>query len=128
MALSTGTIETAKLASAGNIFVGLWLVLAPWFYDHGIQQAFWNDMIIGVAVLVIAAIRFWKPTHFTKLSWVNLVLGVWLVAAPFVLSYDRLTTVQIGAPNIAFWNDIVLGLILILLAGASAKIAENAER
>lgn len=41
-------------------------------------------------------------------SWTNVLLGVWLVAAPFALAYQGVTT--------ALYEDIVLGAVIALFA------------
>jgi hypothetical protein len=38
------------------------------------------------------------------LSWANVALGVWLVIAPFALSYRRI--------QMALWEDVVVGLLI----------------
>lgn len=42
------------------------------------------------------------------LSWVNFVLGLWLIIAPFVLHYSTLST--------AMWNSVLVGIVVAILA------------
>ena len=49
----------------------------------------------------------------TWTSWVSLVLGVWLVLAPFALGYVG----TFGA-----WNDAIVGLVITIVAGWAAFI------
>lgn len=42
------------------------------------------------------------------MSWTNVVLGAWLVAAPFALAYTGVTA--------AVYEDIILGVVIALLA------------
>lgn len=42
------------------------------------------------------------------LSWVTLVLGVWLIVSPFVLGYWRVTS--------ALWSQMVVGVLISLIA------------
>jgi len=39
-------------------------------------------------------------------TWVSLLLGLWLIAAPFVLGYAATTT--------ALYNDIILGVAVLV--------------
>ncbi|MCL6450535.1 MAG: SPW repeat protein [Acetobacteraceae bacterium] len=39
-----------------------------------------------------------------RMGWIPMVLGLWLIAAPFVLGYSRLTT--------ALWNDVIVGIVV----------------
>ncbi len=42
------------------------------------------------------------------LSWVNFVLGLWLIVAPFALHYRDITT--------AMWNNVIVGIVVAILA------------
>ena len=42
-------------------------------------------------------------------NWANVLLGVWLVIAPFIIGYNKTST---GA----LWNDIILGFLVGILA------------
>jgi hypothetical protein len=39
------------------------------------------------------------------LTWVNFVLGLWLIVAPFALHYGDIT--------IAMWNNVIVGIVAI---------------
>lgn len=112
----------AQIASGLNVVAGLWLILAPTALGYrGIaSDATWNDSIIGASIAVLALIRVGRPRATAELSWVNFVLGVWLMVAPFVLDYGQ-------DPNAlaATSNDIALGLIVLTLAGWSAIIGRR---
>lgn len=82
------------------------------------REALGNDIIIGIIVAALAAIRISGAYQAAWLSWTNFVLGAWLVIAPFVLGYGE------AAP---LWNDILLGVIILALAVWSA-IATQASR
>jgi hypothetical protein len=49
------------------------------------------------------------------LSIVNIVAGVWLIVAPWVLGY--------GVLNNATWNDVICGILAICFAGFSVYAA-----
>ena len=105
----------ARTASAVNIVAGIWLILAPFILGYtSIVQALWNDIVVGIVVAVIAAIRIFTPVRSSWLSWVNVILGFWLIVAPFILRYP------IATPR---WNDIILGIIIIVLSVWSATSA-----
>jgi hypothetical protein len=68
-------------------------------------------MLCGIAIAALAGMRVRHPTLATKpASWVNLAIGAWLIVAPFVLDY-------LSAP--AAWNDMVVGLFVLMFAGWS---------
>lgn len=53
-----------------------------------------------------------------QLAWVNVVLGVWLIVAPYVLSYSTTST--------ALWNDIIIGVLVAIVALIGALGSEKA--
>jgi hypothetical protein len=46
------------------------------------------------------------------MPWVNIVLGLWLIASPFVIGYTGDTA--------AFWNSEVIGFMMVIITGAVA--------
>ncbi len=59
----------------------------------------------------VGVVRIVAPARTASLSLINVALGGWLIAAPFILGYSA-----IPAPT---WNDVLVGTIVILLAGVS---------
>jgi hypothetical protein len=101
------------ITSGHNLFLGTWLLVAPFFLGYGdIGAAMWNSVIIGALVLALASIRVWRPLRNKSLSWANVLLGVWLMAAPFVLGYSDII--------LAVGNDIFVGMGIVILSAWSA--------
>lgn len=111
--------EGARWVSGVNVLAGIWLVLAPFVLQLDVAAARWNDVLIGLAVLILALVRERKPLRSRAVSWINMVLGVWLVLAPFVLGY--------GDARTAAGNDVVVGIIIVVFALWSALVSRNAE-
>ncbi len=100
-------------ASSLNILLGLWLIIAPFVLNYArLEAAETNDIIVGIIVAVIAAIRSFGAFTQPGWSWVNVLLGIWLIIAPFVLGYSAYAT--------PLWNDIILGVLIAILAWTSA--------
>lgn len=111
--------ENVDIASGGNILVGIWLVIAPFALDYGaFDTPLWNDIVLGVAIFILALVRVTAPLAHAGISWVNFALGLWLIVAPFVLLY--------GAGP-AIFNDIIVGVITVCLAAWSAMAAKAAR-
>ena len=101
------------------LVLAVWLFLSPWILGFaaatpaageavgaGFTTAAWNAWILGV---VIAALALWAAFQFAEWhDWANGVLGVWLVASPWILGFAALTT--------AVWNHVVVGLLIVALA------------
>lgn len=113
---------TARVASALNVIAGLWLIAAPWVLGYAaINTAMWNDLVVGILVTGLAAVRLFAPTRHSGVSWANVVLGVWLLAAPFVLAYGS----ELTGAGAAFWNDIIVGCAIILFGALSGDSTNN---
>jgi uncharacterized membrane protein HdeD (DUF308 family) len=52
-------------------------------------------------------------------GWFGVLGGIWLIAAPFVLSYN--------SQDKLFYNDLAMGIILIILSGLCALTVEIAQ-
>lgn len=97
-----------RLASGLNVLAGLWEIIAPFVLGYsGDAVATTNDVVVGIVVAIFAAIRFLGAYGAAWLSWVNAVLGVWLIVAPFILGYSGIAA--------ATTNDIILGIIIAAL-------------
>jgi hypothetical protein len=107
-------------ASGINFLLGVWLVIAPWVLGYsGQDNAVWNQVGVGAAIAIVAMARVSAPDTWAPLSWMNVVLGGWLVVAPFVLQYNATSNTE---P--IYWNDIIVGaavLILALISTAGAR-------
>lgn len=117
MAADTRFKTNVRIASGLNMVAGLWLIAAPWILAYGINAAIWNDVLIGAALVVLAGIRVAMPGRLAALSWVNVVIGIWLFFAPFVLQYGSWALAGVST---AIWNDIIIGIAVVLLGWASA--------
>ena len=105
--------------------LGLWEfgdIVAPFVPGFGTVQAFvWNHVIVGMILMIVGAWAALTSNVGTAktLDWIAAVAGVWLIIASFVL----------GDPVIAagLWNDIIVGVIVVILgvwaALASPRVA-----
>lgn len=92
--------------------IGLWLIVSPWtFGAYGSDSLpagvpAWNFFLCGLIVAALggaayASYDFWE-------EWVDILLGGWLVAAPWVLQFTE--------HALFTWNALITGLLLIVLA------------
>ncbi len=102
--------------------VGAWELAAPFVLGATATTAFLADaIIIGVALVVLgvwAALTDLRGTLRT-LDWLNALVGVWLVAAPFVLGYTGVAS--------ALWNDVLVGIAVAVLGGWAAVALGQAQ-
>lgn len=91
--------------------LGIWLIISPWVVGFAGQDApFWNTLICGIAVLLVAlgAVR----SASASLSWLNVALGIWLLVSPWVVGFSDFES--------ATANDVVLGVVVGILALTAA--------
>lgn len=106
-------IKTVFSTSGINIIAGLWLLLAPFALGYStIEAALWNSIILGLAIAVMAIVRVVQPEEHEGVSWVNFVLGIWLLVSPFVLALQNIQWLV--------WNNVIVGIIVLALAATSA--------
>lgn len=89
------------------LVLGMWLILSPFFFGYvSVSAAAWNAFAAGAAIALLAASALWAPSFGLDEEWANLALGLWLVAAPFVLGFY-------AAEPLAAWNQTVVGLLVV---------------
>jgi hypothetical protein len=110
-----------RTASGINIVLGVWLIISPWIYGyaHSAMNAMTSSVIVGILVLIFGILRYNRPHARTALSWLNLILGLWTLASPWIF---RLTD------NTAYIaNSVIVGILVGALAiwSGSATVAEH---
>ncbi|MBY5639330.1 SPW repeat protein [Rhizobium leguminosarum] len=99
-----------------NIVGGLALFLSPWLLGFATEAyAAWNAWIVGLAIAVIAAAALFA--FYEAEEWINLVLGVWALVAPWVLGFSA-----VGA---AMWAHLIAGIVVAVLAAGSIWFTHN---
>jgi hypothetical protein len=96
--------DASRPASVLNVLAGIWLIISPWVLGFTmLPAAFWNTLLVGIAVLVLAAIRL-GTCGTPGVSWLNLLFGIWLIISPFALAF--------AAGEAAMGNAIFLGILV----------------
>lgn len=114
-------LQRARWSSAGTVLAGLWLIIAPLVLNFtGNNAAQYNHIIVGIAVLVLAAIRAFDPDEREGISWMNVILGLWMIVAPYLLGYANV--------NSARTNSLIAGAVILILAAFSAYETNEAHR
>jgi hypothetical protein len=103
-------------ASGLNIIAGIWLIIAPFVLNYSNGDPYWNDIVFGAIVVVLAGIRALGAYRQAWMSWVNMLIGAWIFASAFWLD----------STGRASWNDVILGVIVFVLGAISASA--TAER
>lgn len=96
--------DRSKIAGSINLLAGLWLVISGYFMAMGF---FSTTVIIGVLVAFFGLIELSNAESTKWVSWVNGILGAWLLVSPMVIS---------GLATRVTWNNVILGLIILGVA------------
>jgi len=100
-----------QVASGLDVLAAIWLFISAFVVAGGPTMA-WNNIVLGVIVFILAACRAFGAYRQAWISWVNAVLGIWVVIAPWVL---------LGTPSRAIiWNNVITGAVVIVFAIWSA--------
>jgi len=85
------------------VLLGVWLVVAP-FFGVGVtgDVAAFNSYLTGTAVAIFAIAALARPQVWEEYT--NLLLGFWLIIAPFTLGFTDLV--------VPMWNQIIVGLLI----------------
>ena len=95
---------TSNTSSIINLLAGIWLILSPFMLNYaafGISAT--NMVTVGVIAVILALIKLASP-NASWASWINLLLGLWLIISPFTMagaSVGRVVT-----------NDLIVGIIM----------------
>jgi len=99
-------------ASGLDVLAGIWLLISPFVLHFGVRAAMTNNIILGIVIGVLALIRFFDTEQLAVLSWLNALLGLWVLISPWVLGF--------AGVRVPMTNNVVMGIIVIILAGWSA--------
>jgi len=86
------------------LVLGIWFTFSPFMlgYPDPTGIAAINSHVFGAIVTVLATAALMRPRMWEE--WVNLALGLWLIAAPFVLTF--------GTDRLAAINHILIGMLI----------------
>ncbi|MBV9568924.1 MAG: SPW repeat protein [Hyphomicrobiales bacterium] len=90
-----------------NLILAVLLFISPWVLGYaGEAVPAWNAWILAVviAILALAAISAFAVWE----EWITGLLGIWLIIAPWVLSF--------AANPHALWAHVVLGVITAIVS------------
>ncbi len=100
------TKNTSQTLSVLIFLFGIWLIISPYILNYTAAQAMWIQTITGIVIAILAAVKLAMPRQVWA-SWVNAVLGAWMIVAPFATGYQT---------SAAHWNEVIFG-ILVLIGG-----------
>lgn len=118
-------VSTAKGIQTGawiNVVIGVIVFAVPFFTVESVA-AFWNNIIVGIAIVALAGWNAWAASQGRVSSAlgpavVNVILGVWLMVFAFF---------AVAEPAFLWWTGL-MGLALVIVAGYNAWASSTARR
>jgi hypothetical protein len=115
------TAERGEWLSAAIGLLGLWMIAQAFLFDLVASQV-WNDVVVGALLLLVGGYNYARRSReeFGNVGAAALaaLLGLWLVASPFVFGADGGFAETVN--DLGFWNDVVVGLLALGLGAYSA--------
>jgi SPW repeat-containing protein len=94
------------LADIANLYLGGFLACAPNIFGFETGPENVNAHVAGVGIIVLAMAAIYA--HVDWEEWLNLLLGLWLIAAPWFLQFSSASAVNV---------HVVVGILVAALAG-----------
>lgn len=120
--------ERGKSLSVLIAVLGVWMAAQAFLFDLVAAQ-FWNDVLVGAILLGVGGYNYSRRADErfgnTAVALIAVAVGVWLIAAPFVLGAEAGLTETTN--EFGFYNDIVVGVLAIGLGAYSAYKARDHE-
>jgi hypothetical protein len=108
----------------GPVFLlGLYCAVSPWIVHYTTSQPNLvpHNLIIGIAIGLLALGFTRAPERMYGLSWACCALGVWMIVSPWVVGD--------GPDAGVIWNNIIIGALAVVLGMVcAATAAKSAPR
>jgi hypothetical protein len=110
-----------QLASGLNLLAGLWLIASP-FVLPATGDMVTNNVVFGVIVAALAAVRALGTYDQSWMSWLNAVVGAWVVVSPWAVMHNTAT----GPTHDMIVCNVITGCVIVAL-GVWSALATNTE-
>src|SRR5512141_1811108 len=104
--------QPTRFPNGLNVLLSLWLIASPFVLSFAGSTGMWIAVVTGVIALVLSWIRFNSPLSASGFGWLVALLGVWLIAAPFLFGMAGVTAL--------LWDYLLVGAGYIVFGVWSA--------
>ena len=112
------TVSTMKATATIDILAGIWLFISPWVYKaYSSSPSTWNSWIVGALIVLFGAILVSNPMNARGASIVNMLLGIWTFASPWIYHYTNYTG--------RFVNSLCIGVIVFVLGTVGSSMGRS---
>ena len=103
------------MVSTVTMLFGIWLAMTPFLWNDSGQRlslfAGWNEILVGLTLAGLGLARLSRPIRLVTATAVGVLLGAWLMFAPFLLNYG------FGSNSTpATINDFLVGLTVVAVS------------
>ncbi len=102
-----------------NLLLGVWLIVAA-IARGATGAAMANDVILGILLIAFSWWMLGAIAAPIGTAWFEMLCGIWLIVAPFVLGY--------GQVKAAMATDVVIGIVTIIVAAIAARAMTQTPR
>jgi hypothetical protein len=95
-----------RAASIIDIILGIWVLISPWVLVFIFPAQLWNNVAVGGLIVILSGIQASAPLKSLGISWLNFLLGLWLIISGFVMGPPAQPTF--------FWNQVILGIVVAI--------------
>lgn len=113
----TNHVPAIRTASTINLLAGIWLFVSPWVYLVYRNPDSWNNWIVGAVIVILAAIRLGNPLQAGGVSVVNMLLGIWTFASPWIYGYTGYTG--------RFINSLCVGVVVFAFGVVASSMGRR---
>lgn len=105
------------LADVANLYLGGFLSMSPNMlgFESGPENV--NAHLVGLAIITLAMAAIYA--HLDLEEWLNLGLGLWLIASPWVLHFDSVIAKDV---------HVVVGVLVTALAAFELWVTHRRTR
>lgn len=115
--------RTNRSQDWANLILAIWLFISPWVLQFAsgpanapgggpaipAANAAWNAWVLGVIVFIVSLSALGRMELWQE--WINLLLGIWIFIAPWVLGFVHLTA--------ASWDHWIVGALIFLISASN---------
>ena len=106
--------RSTRWQDGGNLILAIWLFSSPWVLQFAFTGAAsgtiaaWDAWVLGVVVFLVALSAMGR--RFVRgQEWANVVLGIWIFIAPWVLAFA-------GSNSNPAWDHWIVGALIFLVS------------
>ncbi|MFG2660001.1 SPW repeat protein [Streptomyces sp. NPDC048425] len=110
------------LMDAPVFLIGLYCAISPWVvhYSSTQPQLATHNLIMGIAIGVLAVGFAVTPARMYGLSWAMCAMGAWMIIAPWVVG---------SSPDLGvILNNVIIGGLIVLLGLMCASLSMKSNR